>query len=202
MMPFRFVLVRFGSHFWSIFGPFWGHLGDFGGVSRDIRKKLPKNVEKNTFQAPSWGLLGPKLEQLGAKMAAKSAKIGQHDRQDGHFGINLAASGSIWGAFWSHLGKQAENQKTLKNLRFLLVFWGFGGSWRAVLEQLGAMLGYVGPSWRHLGATWRQNVSQERQHEPTWRPRAPTWADIAQKTRKRAKNINLAWHKNGKRVWM
>jgi len=107
-------------------------------------------------------------------MAAKSAKIGQHDRQDEHFGTNLATCGSIWGAFWSHLGKQAENQKTLKDSWFSLVFSGFGGSWRAVLEQLGAMLGYVGPSWRHLGATWRQNVSQERQHEPTWRPRAPT----------------------------
>ena len=119
----------------------------------------------------------PKLEQLGAKMAAKSAKIGQHDRQDDHFGINLVTSGSIWGVFWSHFCKQAEYQKTLKKLRFLLVFQGFGGSWRAVLEQLGAMFGYVGPSWRHLGATWRENGTksdkmsedggQERQHEPT-----------------------------------
>ena len=53
-------------------------------------------------------LLELKLELLGAKMAAKSAKMGQHDRQDGHFGINLAAFGSIGGAFWSHLGKQAK----------------------------------------------------------------------------------------------
>jgi len=34
--------------------------------------------------------------------------MGQYDRQDGHFGINLAAFGLIWGAFWSHLGKQAK----------------------------------------------------------------------------------------------
>ena len=117
--------------------------------------------------------MDPKLEQLGVKMAAKSAKIGKHDRQDDHFGINLT-SGSIWGAFGSHFCKQAEYQKTLKNLGFSLVFRGFGGSWRAVLEQLGAMFGYVGPSWRHLGATWRENGGQERQDERRWRPRAPT----------------------------
>ena len=87
-------------------------------------------------------------------MAVKSANIGQHDRQDGHFGINLAASGSIWGAFWSHLGKQAEYRKTLKNLRFLFFFKGFGRAWRPGLEQLGAMLSYVGLSWRHFELSW------------------------------------------------
>ena len=80
------------------------------------------SLRKNTFQATSWSLLEPKLEELGAKMAVKSANVGQHECQDGHFGFNLAASGSIWGAFWSHLGKPAESGKTLKNLWFSLVF--------------------------------------------------------------------------------
>ena len=80
------------------------------------------SLRKNAFQATSWSLLEPKLEELGAKMAVKSANIGQHDCQDCHFGFNLAASGSIWGAFWSHLGKPAESGKTLKNRWFSCFF--------------------------------------------------------------------------------
>ena len=124
------------------------------------------SLRKNAFQATSWSLLEPKLEELGAKMAVKSANIGQHDCQDGHFGFNLAASGSIWGAFWSHLGKQAEYRKTLKNLGFLLVFQGFGRSWRPGLEQLGAMLSYVEPSWRHFGLSWKYVRACWRQDAP------------------------------------
>ena len=135
------------EHFRSILKSFWEF---WEGLPRYLQK-ASKKIEKNTSQASSWGLLELKLELLGAKMAAKSAKMGQHDRQDGHFGINLAAFGSIWGAFWSHLGKHAEYWKTSKNIRFLLVFWELGGQgeqfwsnlalcWAildAILEQLG-----------------------------------------------------------------
>ena len=76
------------------------------------------------------------MEQLGAKMAVKSANIGQHDRQDGHVGINLAASGSIWEAFWSHLGKQAEYEKTLKNRGFSTFFQDLGGPGDQVWSNL------------------------------------------------------------------
>ena len=158
-------VIHFGSiwgslleHFRTILRSFWEF---WEGLPRYLQK-ASKKIEKNTSQAPSWGFLELKLELLGAKMAAKSAKMGQHDRQDDHFGIDLATSGSIWGAFWSHLGKQAEYWKTLKNLRFFIGFLRIGGSRRAVLEQLGAMLGHLG----HLGATWPENGGQERQDEP------------------------------------
>ena len=36
----------------------------------------------------------------------------------------------------------------------------------AIFADLGAMLGYVEPSWRHLGATWRHDGAQERQDKP------------------------------------
>ena len=94
------------------FGAFSVHFEIFlrvlGGSPAILTKSFQK-IEKNTSKAPSRGLLERKLELLGAKMAAKSAKMGQHDRQDGHFGMKLAASGSIWGVFWSHLGKQARH---------------------------------------------------------------------------------------------
>ena len=48
------------------------------------------------------------------------------------------------------------------------------------MEQLGAMLGYVGPSWRHLGATWRQDEAQERQDKPRWRTGAPRRGKIGE----------------------
>ena len=105
---------------WWLLGASWWV---FWFLGRDLCKKwaitktLVKHNENGGF-LKCWELI----------LAAKSAKIGQHDHQDDHLRINLAASGSIWGAFWSHLCKKAENRKTLKNLRFLLVFQGFRGS--------------------------------------------------------------------------
>ena len=106
-------------------------------------------------------------------MAVKSAKIGEPDRQDGHFGINLAASGSIWGAFWSHLGKQAENQKTLKTKFFRdsggpgEQFWiNLALCW-AMLDHLGAILEQLGDKVAAKSANMSQHGAQERQHEPT-----------------------------------
>ena len=157
--------IHFGSiwgslleHFRSILRSFWEF---WEGLPRYLQK-ASKKIEKNTSRAPSWGLLELKLELLGAKMAAKSAKMGQHDRQDGHFGINLAASGSIWGAFWSHLGKQAEYWKTLKNLRFLLVFWELGGQGEQFWSNLALCWAISTPSWSNLA--WK------------WKPRATRWA--------------------------
>jgi len=72
-------------------------------------------------------------------MAVKSANIGQHDCQDGHFGFNLAASGSIWGAFWSHLGKPAESG----NIEKPMVFIGFLRIWEVLATRFGATWRYV-----------------------------------------------------------
>ena len=56
-----------------------------------------------------------------------------------------------------------------ENLQKPLVFFVFS-YFRVVLaaifDDLGAMLGYVEPSWRHLGATWRHDGAQERQDKP------------------------------------
>ena len=187
---FRSIWGSLLEHFRSIlrsFGEFWE------GLPRYLQK-ASKKIEKNTSQASSWGLLELKLELLGAKMAAKTAKMGQHDRQDGHFGMNLAASGSIWGAFWSHLGKQAEYWKTLNNFLFLSFFLRIRG---VLASSFGATWRYVGLCWPILAPSW-SNLARK------WRPRTTRWAKMAAKStnmsqhiRKKIKkelNINLAWH--------
>ena len=73
------------------------------------------SLRKNAFQATSWSLLEPKLEELGAKMAVKSANIGQHDCQDCHFGFNLATA-AVLVAFLDELCWRAKSLK--QNLMF------------------------------------------------------------------------------------
>ena len=97
------------------------------------------------------------MEEFGAKMAVKSANIG---RQDNHFGINLAASGSIWEACWNHLDKQIEYRKTLENNRFLKIWeilaTRFGATWRCV-ELCWAILA---PFRVILGVCWDMLVAR------------------------------------------
>ena len=67
---------------WAMTEPSWASMAPGGPVWNQL--------------GSLWCFLEPRLEEFGAKMAVKSANIGQHDRQDDRFGINVAASGSIW----------------------------------------------------------------------------------------------------------
>ena len=79
---------------------------------------------------------------------------------------------------WEHLGdffwilgailsKIAKIKKTTTVHHFGKFFGVLGVLLEAILAHLGAMLGYVEPSWRHLAASWRHDTPQECQHEPT-----------------------------------
>ena len=155
-------LVRFGGHFWSIFGPFWDHFGSFGRVSRDTYKKLPKKLKRTPPKlhleaswSSSWSYLERRWRPRAprwANMTAKMAILGSTWRLLGRFGEHF-------GAIWAN---RLSIEKHWKTSGFYC-FFRIGGSRRAVLEQLGSMLGH---SRRHLGATWPENGSQERQDEP------------------------------------
>ena len=67
----------------------------------------------------------------GAKRGHDSAKMG-HERKDGHFELNLGASGAVMGAFFDDFRRWVGKRKTLKNLQFSLVFGTFGRLGRGV----------------------------------------------------------------------
>ena len=127
------------------------------------------------------GHLGAKMRKLGAKISPSWPTW----RQDVPKMANLEVKMANLAHFWEHLDdmfwilgailpKIAKTKKTTIVQHFLKLFAVLGVLLEAMLAHLGAMLGYVEPSWRHLGATWRQDGTQERQNEPRERPRAPT----------------------------
>ena len=143
------ILVRFGGHFWSIFGPFWDHFGSFGRVSRDTYKKLSKKLKRTPPKlhleaswSSSWSYLERRWRPRAPRWANMTAK--------------MAILGSIWrllGRFGKHFGAIWANRLNIEKHWKPQSFHRFFKNWGVKANSFGATWRYVGPFRRHLGAT-------------------------------------------------
>ena len=121
------------------------------------------------------------LEPILAARCGKLALSGHLGTQAGRLGAILGGISGFFGDLGRDLAKNGRTTKNDDSSSLLQVFEGFRDAfWRLfgnILRHLGAMLGYVEPSWRHLATSWRKNGAQDRQDEPrerTIRKKLPT----------------------------
>ena len=196
------ILVRFGGHFWSIFGQFWNHFGSFGRVSRDTYKKLSKKLKRTPPKlhleaswSSSWSYLERRWRPRAprwANMTAKMAILGSTWRLLGRFGEHF-------GAIWANKLNIEKHWKTLGFYWFFEdlgspgeQFWSILALCWAMLAHLGAILEQLGEKMEAKNDKMSEDGGQERQHEPTQ----------TKKSRKRAQHKPvLANEREARKKW-
>ena len=107
-------------------------------------KRTPPKLHLEASWSSSWSYLERRWRPRAPRWANMTAK--------------MAILGSTWellGRFGEHFGAIWANGLNIEKHEVFKGFLRIGGSRRAVLEQLGAMLSYVGPSLRHFWLSWQ-----------------------------------------------
>jgi len=112
---------------WAVLGAVLDHLG-----SKLVLEAVSANFGRR-WKGQDGVRMGPesaKMRHVGAKLAGLCGQEAPRNIQKGLVGAMLGALRRIWGAFGNILMKIFK-QKTVKNLRFFIVFCYLGGSPRA-----------------------------------------------------------------------